>query len=75
MKYLLIVLLLGTLGLDIYKTFEDKKTVEMFCSIKYQNDVESYKSCKKLSTKKLILKLKDEENNKRTAIVPLAIIE
>lgn len=41
-----------------------KKTVEQYCSIAYQHDVEQYKQCKELNIVQLVDKLKEEANKK-----------
>lgn len=61
-----LVLMLGlTYGLSkLSVQITGKKTVEQYCSVAYQHDVEQYKTCKELNTVQLIDKLKEEANKK-----------
>ena len=44
--------------------FTGRKTVEEYCSVAYQNNVDEYKTCKELNMVQLINKLKEEANKK-----------
>ena len=66
---LIIILIIGFVSISI--NIKGIKTVEKFCSIKHQHNVEEYKVCKKLSTNDLIIKLTKEEQNKYENLVPL----
>lgn len=66
---LAIVLICGFVSISI--NIKGIKTVEKFCSIKHQHNVEEYKVCKKLGTNDLIIKLTKEEQNKYESLVPL----
>ena len=61
-----LVLMLGlTYGLSkLSVQITGKKTVEQYCSIAYQHDVEQYKTCKELNIVQLVDKLKEEANKK-----------
>lgn len=63
---LVLVLMLGlTYGLSkLSVQITGKKTVEQYCSVAYQHDVEQYKTCKELNTVQLIDKLKEEASKK-----------
>ena len=69
----IIVVLLSIVSVSLLVT--DNKTVEKFCSVKYQHDVTSYKECKKLDGFALIHTLTEEEKGKFGGIVPLEIVE
>lgn len=70
-----VLLVVSTLTLSIKEEIKNKNTVENFCSIKHQHDVETYKSCKEMSLRNLVIKLTKEEQEKHNQIVPLTVIE
>lgn len=70
-----ILLIVSALTLSIKEELKNKDTVENFCSIKHQHNVETYKNCKEMSLRNLVIKLTKEEQEKDNQIVPLAIIE
>ena len=70
-----VLLVVSTLTLSIKEEIRNKNTVENFCSIKHQHDVETYKSCKEMDLKNLVIKLTKEEQEKDNQIVPLTVIE
>lgn len=47
----------------VQQTLEQKNYVEPYCSVKYSTNVEEYKKCVNLDTKKLIKKITEQERN------------
>ena len=70
-----VLLVVSTLTLSVKEEIKNKNTVENFCSIKYQHDVETYKNCKEMNLRNLVIKLTKEEQGKGNQIVPLTVIE
>ena len=67
------IILLAIIGLGVLgakQHLENQNTVEIFCSVKYAHDVDSYKACKVLTPNKLIQQLTQEENDKYSLEVP-----
>lgn len=71
MKNIVLVLLsIICVSFGIYQVHRSYYIVENFCSIKYQYNVESYKSCKRLTPNKLIKQLTKDEQNKYIDKIP-----
>jgi len=74
---IILVLVIGIIA-TVNSIYQKNYIVEDFCAVKYEYNVQNYKSCKKLTPNKLIIKLtKDEKEsiNKQVPTIPLVLAD